>query len=40
VAAAPGQGAPAKDATLADRAVLILPWQVMEALPELAPLAV
>ena len=40
VATSPGQGAPAKDATLADRAVLILPWQIMEALPEWAPLAV
>ena len=39
-AAAPRQGAPAKDATLADRAVLILPWQLVEALPEWAPLAV
>jgi hypothetical protein len=40
-AAAPRQGAAVKeDATLTDRAVLILPWQFVEALPEWAPLAV
>ena len=34
------KGAAVTGATPADRAVLILPWQLVEVLPEFAPLAV